>query len=337
MKSLQYIFLTTLLLGMYSMADAQTRSSSDSPYGNVNEDKVIETKWKYTYALHVESNTAIHQADDKYDFFIHFKYDYSYQQYLNGKMTRGNWSLNGSELFYNFKHIKKFFVAEVSKERLVLEFTQPNSKGAYQYHFIPVKSKDAPFVVPANELPVVDVEDDRPKLASRKLSKKEKKKKKRRKRKKKKGEIAEVKPVYISIELIGGGFYGGIDPVLRDYVHIKSSGRLIKEFQSVSNGLIVTKLDIPRDELEAFAEFVVSKDFFELERIYDCQDEACLKRKRQKPTPIPLRLAVAYGQKKKVITISVWGRDRNNVQYVPYPKELDQIIMSIQKMASRID
>lgn len=333
MKVLKYILSFSLVIGMYCTVDAQTRSTSDSPYGTVNEDKLIETKWKYTYALHVESNTAIHQADEKYEFFIHFKYDFSYQQFLNGKMTRGNWSLNGSELFYNFKHIKKFFIAEVSKERLVLEFTQPNSKGAYQYHFIPVKSNDAPFVVPANELPLVDVESEDPRSIVRKKSKKRKKKKKKRR----KGEIAEVKPVYISIELIGGGFYGGIDPVLRDYVQIKSTGRLIKEFQSVNNGLIVTKKDIPREELEAFAEYILSKNFFELDRIYDCDDELCMKRKREKPTPIPLRLAVAYGQKKKVITITVWGRDRNNVQYVPYPKELDQIIMSIQKMANRLD
>lgn len=332
MNVFKYILLFSLIMGIYSTTDAQTRSSSDSPYGSVNENKLIETKWKYTYALHVESNTAIHQAHDKYDFFIYLKYDYSFRQYLNGKTTRGNWSLNGSELFYNFKHIKKFYVAEVSKERLVLEFTQPNSKGAYQYHFIPVSSAEAPFVVPANELPLVDVEAEDPKSIARKRRKNSKKNKKKRNR----DLLAEEKPIHISIELIGGGFYGGIDPVLRDYVQIRSTGRLIKEFQSVNNGLIVTKKDIERDELEAFAEYILSKNFFELERIYDCQDEACMKRKREKPTPIPLRLSVAYGQKKKVITITVWGRDRNNVQYVPYPKELDQIIMSIQKMANRI-
>lgn len=331
MHVLKYILFFSLMMGMYYTADAQTRSTSDSPYGTVNEDKLIETKWKYTYALHVESNTAIHQADDKYEFFIYFKYDYSYQQFLNGKTSRGNWSLNGSDLFYNFKHIKKFFIAEVSKERLVLEFTQPNSKGAYQYHFIPVTSAEAPFVVPANELPLVDVEGEDPRATKRKS-----KKKKKKKRSKKNDLIAEEKPVYINIELIGGGFYGGIDPVLRDYVQIKSTGRLIKEFQSVNNGLIVTKRDIERDELEAFAEFILSKNFFEMERIYDCKDELCMKRKRQKPTPIPLRLSVAYGQRKKVITITVWGRDRNNVQYVEYPKELDQIITSIQKMANRL-
>ncbi len=326
------------MLGLYLSAVGQdTPEEIDVYYPAVNENRFIETKWRYTYALHVESNTTIHQADDDYDFFIHFKYDYSYEQYLNGKMTRGNWSLNEAELFYNFKHIKKFFIADVSKERLVLEFTQPNSKGAYQYHFIPVSDIEAPFVKPENELPTVDVEELNPnaKFAFRSSKKKNRKKKRRDKRNKKKNQEPEEKPVYISIELIGGGYYGGIDPVLRDYIQIKSTGRLIKEFQSIQNGLIVTKRDIPRDELEAFAEFILSKDFFELERIYDCEDELCQKRKRQKPTPVPLRLSVAYGQKKKVITITVWGKDNNNLKYIPYPKQIDDIIVSIQKMANR--
>ncbi len=316
---------------MYCIAWTQDSSSVPNTPSNIEETRIIETKWRYTYTLHVESNTTIHQADDKYDFYIHFRYDYSYEQYLNGKMTRGNWSINDAELFYNFKHIKKFFVREVSKQRLVLEFTQPNSKGAYQYHFIPVDSKDAPFVKPFNELPEVLVEADNPNKEKNKKSKKNRKKKK-----KKEAETPKEKPVYISIELIGGGYYGGIDPVLKDYIQIKSTGRLIKEFQSVQNGLVVTKKNIPRDELEEFAEFIMAKNFFNLERIYDCEDELCQKRKRIKPTPIPLRLSVTYGSQKKVITITVWGKDKNETQYVPYPKELDQIIVSIQRMADRI-
>ncbi len=337
MTQLKYVLTLSLVLGLYFVVLGQeTSNDTDVYYPEVNENRFIETKWKYTYALHVESNTAIHQADDDYDFFIHFRYDYSYEQYLNGKMTKGNWSLNGAELFYNFKHIKKFHIADVSKERLVLEFTQANSKGAYQYHFIPVSDMEAPFVKPENELPTVDVEEIDPKaLLAFERAKKKKRKKKKRKGRKRTVDEEEEKETYISIELIGGGYYGGIDPVLRDYIQIKSSGRLIKEFQSIQNGLIVVKKDIPRDELEAFAEFILSKKFFDLERIYDCEDELCYTRKRQKPTPVPLRLSVAYGQRKKVITITVWGKDNNDVKYIPYPKELDDIIVSIQKMADR--
>ncbi len=303
----------------------------DSPYPDVDENKLIETKWRYTYALHTESNTIIHKADENYDFYIHFKYDYSYEQYLNSRMTRGNWSLNGSELFYNFKHIKKFFIAEASGKSLVLEFTQPNSKGSYQYHYVRVNSSDAPFVKPANELPDIDVEAEDPNAVVAKKARRRKKKNRR-----KRYEEPKEQPVYISIELVGGGFYGGIDPVLRDYIQIKSSGRLIKEFQSTERGLVVTKKDIPREELEAFAEYCIAKNFFDMERIYDCEDAFCQDRKRKKPTPIPLRLMIAYGTKKKVVTITMYGRDDANVNYVPYPKELGDIITSIQKMADKL-
>ena len=190
----------------------------------------METKWKYTYAIHLESNTIIHKAEDFYDYFIYFRYDYRYQQYLNGRTTKGTWSLNGSELFYSFKRIKKFEIAEASKTNLVLEFRQPNSKGTYQYHFIRVESEDAPFIKPANELPDVLVETLNPNAKKRKLFSFGKKKKRRKKKRRKK---KEKEPIYISIELIGGGFYGGLDPVLRDYIQIKSDGRLIKELSLI--------------------------------------------------------------------------------------------------------
>ena len=137
--------------------------------------------------------------------------------------------------------------------------------------------------------------------------------------------------------MIGGGFYGGIDPVLRDYIQIKSDGRLIKEHKSLHKGLSVTKKNIPREELEQFAEFVISKGFFEFDRLYDCAASHCQKRKHTKPTPIPLRLAIAYGSRKKVITISIWGRDKYNTQFVDYPPALEAIIEAIQRMAHRIE
>jgi hypothetical protein len=301
-------------------------------YPAPDERKIIETKWRYTYAIHLESNTIIHQAKDYYDYYLHFRYDYTYDEYLNGRLTRGTWSLSGSELFYSFKHIKKFEIALVNKNKLVLEFTQPNSTGTYQYHFIRVESEDAPFKKPANELPDVIVETENQRKDKNWLGFSKRKKKKKRRKKKNKEE-----PIYISIELIGGGYYGGVDPVLKDYIHIKSDGRLIKEFKSLYSGQTVTKKDIPREELEQFAEFIIAQKFFEYDRMYDCTTSNCQERKKEKPTPIPLRLAVAYGDKKKVVTISVWGLDEHKTKYVDYPIALDNIIDAIQRMAHRID
>jgi len=305
-----------------------------SSYGPIDERLLVETKWKYTYTLQVESNTIIHKADERYDFFLYWRYDYSYQEYLNGKLSKGKWQLSNRTLFYQFRHISSFEIATVNKKVLVLEFTQPNARGTYQYHFVRVESKEAPFVKPYNELPDVIVEALNPK-------KKKKEKQKfafgKRKKRKKRNAVPEEKPVYINIELTGGGYYGGIDPVLKDYIHIKSSGRLIKEFQSVYNGLIVTKKNIQREELEQFAEFIVNQKFFGFERIYDCEDLACVKRKNQKPRPVPLRLSISYGNRKKVVMVSIWGKDKRDRKYVKYPPALDNIIDAIQRMANRLD
>ena len=323
---LHYVFLI-FFLGLVLSGNAQDMS--------IDERKIVETKWKYTYTLHVASNTILHQADNNYDFYIHFRYDYTYEQFLNGTFTSGVWSLSKNDLFYKFKHISKFKIREVNNEKLVIEFTQPTSKGFYQYHFIRVNSSNAPFIKPANELPDVNVEANISRKEGKKhwwsIFSKEKKEEKIVVSKKKK------KPLFISFELIGGGYYGGIDPVLRDYIQIKNTGRLIKEFKSVHKGLIVTKKYIPRSELEQFAEYILAQKVFELNRIYDCSDSVCQKRKHQKPIPIPLRLVIAIGKRKKVITINVWGKDKHNIKYVDYPPVLDEIISTIQKMGNRIE
>jgi len=324
------LFCLSILLVICSLSYAQRSAVGwGKQYKTVDERLIVETKWRYTYAMHMESNTIIHQAEDFYEYYLHFRYDYVFEQYLNGRMTRGPWSVDGSALNYAFKKVEQFEVAKLDKQTLVLEFRQPNAKGTYQYHFVRVESKEAPFVKPANELPDIIVEKLSPAERRRRLAARRKKRKRRKEK--------QTNQEYISIELIGGGYYGGIDPVLRDYIHIKSNGRLVKEFKSRNTGLSVTKKDIQRSELEEFAEYIVAQDFFNLERIYDCEDAFCQKRKQVKPTPIPLRLAVAYGNKKKVVTIAIWGRDKQNTRYVQYPEALDFIIESIQRMAHRIE
>lgn len=325
------ILLSLLQFAFISSTNSQT--DFGSLYGEIKESQLVESKWRYAYTLHVESNTVIHKAENYYDFFLYLRYDYTYQEYLNGAFSRGTWSLNERTLFYSFKNINKFEISELSKKNLVLEFNQPNAKGTYQYHFVRVSTEEAPFVKPANELPDVIVEEIDPNAG--KSAKKwwvfGKKNKKRNRYE------PHPEQTYINVELIGGGYYGGVNPVLRDYIHIKSNGRLIQEHKSVQHGLKVVKKDIPREELEQFIEWVERQGYFEMERMYDCEMPICQKRKRQKPSPVPLRLAITYGSKKKVITISIWGMDDNQIHYVDYPKALDNIIDAVQRMASRLE
>jgi hypothetical protein len=98
----------------------------------------------------------------------------------------------------------------------------------------------------------------------------------------------------------------------------------------------VRKTKIPKDELEKFLEWAASEQrFFELENSYDCKTPDCEKRKTVKPLPVPLRLRIAKGDRVKMITVSIWGLDKNGRRYVGYPPELDRIVDAIQRMANR--
>lgn len=302
----------------------------------MDERLFIESKWRYTYTLHAESNTTIHKADDRYDYYLYFRYDFTYQEFFNDKLTRGNWSLDGRTLFYTFQHVNKFEIVQLNKSVMVLEFQQKNSKGTYQYHFVRVDSKQAPFPKPDNELPEVIVEAENP-LANAPQGQEKRKWWQFFKKKEKETPAPKPQPTYISVDLIGGGYYGGIDPVIKDFIQIKTDGRLIKEFQSQNQGLLVTKKNISRDELEMFAEYAMKQGFFDFERTYDCTDARCSKRKGDKPTPIPLRIAITYGQQKKVVTVAIWGKDERNTRYVDYPPALDNIIDAVQRMANRLE
>ncbi len=308
-------------------------------FPKVEERQLIGTRWRYTYALHVESNTTIHQSDQTYQYFLHLQYDFTFEQYLNNRLTKGNWSLNGSTLFYPFRNIKKFDIAEIDNHHLVLEFQQPNANGTYQYHFVAVEANQTPFVRPANELEEVIVEGYPNKEKKGNwwsfFKKKEKTATADNKNKSKETPNNNLPP--LSIELIGGGYYGGIDPVIKDFISIRPDGRLIQEFQSVNQPLHVVKKNIPRAELEQFAQYVMDNHFFDAQRIYDCSSPACEKRKLQKPTPIPLRLMISYGERKKVVTIVIWGQDQAKQRYVDYPPAFDNIIDAIQRFAHRIE
>ncbi len=328
--NIAYISALLLFFVAINTANAQQLSPWDLP----DERLFVESKWKYTYTLHLESNTIIHKAGNNYDYFLYFRYDNSYQQYLNGKFSRGTWSLDERTLNYSFQNVDQFSIAQLNKRKLVLEFKRPNSRGTWQYHFVRVSGDEAPFRKPSNELPEVIVE------ARQKIKKQNAERKKRFWswfRSKRKAESNKPDPVYINIELVGGGYYGGIDPVLKDYIRIKSDGRLIQEFQTVRKGLMVNKKNIPREELEQFIEWVTRQKFFEMEKVYDCTDPACFQRKTKKPTPVPLRLSITYGIKKKVVTVAIWGEDDRKTKYVDYPPQLDNIIDAIQRMASRME
>ncbi len=319
------ILFSLLALGFLKAQDPTIVRKFGLPL--VKDYNLIGTKWKYAYTTQVASKTVVHRADDNYQFFLFFKYDFTYEQFLNGRFDKGDWVLSGNNLKYKFKNIDLFEIAEYDNSHLALEFKQENSTGTFQYHFISVEGKNAPFIRAPNELPEVTITET--------------KKKNRRPWWSIFGQsqaaVTKEDSEYLSVELIGGGYYGGIDPVLKDYIKINNEGNLIKEFQSANQPLIVSRKQISRDELEKFVAYAEEQHFFDYKRMYDCESAICEKRKYSKPSPIPLRISITKGSKRKIVTVSIWGLERNKIKFIDYPQGLDYIIDAIQRMSNRID
>jgi len=323
-------------------------------YPPINENDLIETKWKYTYTAHVETNNIVHKADAGYDYYLHLRHDYTFEYYLNGVTAEGPWVLNEdqNEIFYKFRNIRWWRIAELTPRNLVLEFSLGNA--SYQYNFVPVASEDAPFVKRANELPDIEVQGngkrkaiaaikdlismDRDKREARRQRRRDRRRQRREKRDERRENRferrynSEKEQTFIEIAVIGGGFYGGLDPVIKDFTILRNTGVVVKEFESVNKGLIKTTTEVPRDHMERFVKFIISKKFFDYENLYDCVTTDCVKRKGKKPTPIPLRLSVQYGSLRKVVTVGIWGMDDSQFKYVDYPEDIDLIVDGLQQL-----
>ena len=333
----------------------QNDSIPKRSYAPINENDLIETKWKYTYTAHVETNNIVHKADESYNYYLHLRHDYSFEHYLNGKKAEGPWVLNEeqNEIFYKFRNIRWWRIAELTRQNMALEFSLGNA--SYQYHYVLVTDEDAPFVKRANELPDIDVlgngerkainkirdivSRDRKGRDARRERRRERKKARREKRDKRRADRFErnnnfdEELEFIEVAVIGGGFYGGADPVIKDFTILRNTGEIVKEFESVQKGLIKTTNQVDREEMERLVKFIINKKFFDYENLYDCVKTDCVKRKGRKPTPIPLRISVTYGSLRKVVTVGIWGYDGDQkIKYVDYPEDIELIIDGLQRL-----
>lgn len=365
---LQFRFVLALALVTTVLVLAKAQSPGVGAAQKIDsaliERTIVEAKWKYVYTLHVASNTIIHEAGEDYDFYLYFRYDYTAEEFLNGRYERKAWAIAGDQIFYPFRNVNLFRVTQAGRQNLALEFTQPNSKGNYQYHFVKVDDADAPFIKPVNQLPTAIVEGyTKEQRKRRKLSgdevtgikknrrwwpfgrntDKQQARQERRDvrtagRDAKQEARNEAKGIVeasdMMIELTGGGFFGGIDPVMRDHTVIKPGGHMVKEFKSVHTDLRRTVADIDIAEYNRLAEFIKHSGFFDMDRSYDCNSEACTQRKRIKPTPVPLRIAVSQGGTMKVVNIAIWGQDERRTRYVDYPQELEEVIQAVLKVSN---
>lgn len=304
-------------------------------YQDVPESFFYETQWKYNYTLHVESQTILHKAGDNFSAYYYFRLDHEAQSFINGSLSKSQWSTKGTRLIVPILNLDTLFIVQINENELVLEAANRKGKGHLQYYFTKNEEKIAEFQHPAQLLPEVEI-----KQVAKKGTKGDKNWIQQFwswiTGEDNKLETTTSLP-YINIEMSGGGFYGGIDPPIRNFITIKTDGRLIREYATQYRGLTKTTKNIPRIELESFMEYIQAKGFFELNPAYDCADKNCQNRMRAKPMPIPLSISITNGNRHKVVTIAIFGMDESNVRYVKYPAIIDEMIEVMNRMSNRID
>ena len=288
--------------------------------------RLLETHWQYTYTLQLETNSVVQQAGEQWRHFLYFQFDSICRQSLNGSVTASPWKLDDHALQLAFRKTAQFEVSRLNDFSLELKFSSKDGKSTYVHHFARIARENSPFSETCNTLPVVQIQTvplpsgpaPDGELAGQPIS------------------LPASRNNGVCVELVGGGYYGGINPVQQDYITISREGRLIHEFESLQGKRLIQKVEIPGDELEKFITWAVQEQrFFELAAEYDCKTAECEKRKTVKPSPVPLRLSITYNDTRKMVAVSIWGLDKNGRRYVSYPPEIDRIVDAIQRMANR--
>lgn len=288
-----------------------------------NSGRLSETHWQYTYTLQLETNSLVQQAGDQWQHFLYFRFDSVCRQQLNGKVTESDWWLDSQELHFAFRQQRLFSLSRLNDYSLELTYVSKDGKSTYVHHFARIQRENSPLGQETNTLPVVLVQtiplpQADPEVTAQAIT------------------LPAPGTEPASVELVGGGYYGGINPVQQDFITISGEGRLIHQFESMQGKRLTQKTDIPKEELDRFIEWATKEQrFMEMESSYDCKTPECEKRKTVKPTPVPLRLSISTGEVRKMVTVSIWGLDKNGRRYVSYPPELDRIIDAVQRLASR--
>jgi hypothetical protein len=140
---------------------------------------------------------------------------------------------------------------------------------------------------------------------------------------------------YLEVYVSGGGFRGGIDPVINDQLMISNSGLIQKFYESESTGIREYKKEVTREELFQLVKWIAENGFFEFAKEYNCADgdAACLQRLDQRPQPVPLKLVVAMGPYRNVISVPIFSLDQQN-DFIKYPQNLRKIVKAIYDFAS---
>ncbi|MEZ5008711.1 MAG: hypothetical protein R2728_03800 [Chitinophagales bacterium] len=139
---------------------------------------------------------------------------------------------------------------------------------------------------------------------------------------------------YMEIFISGGGFSGGVDPVINDRIMISNSGLLQKYYETELGGVKKYDKKIDRAELTELIRWIAEEGFFSFESEYECETRQCQSRLNQYPKPVPLKIVVAVGPYRNVVSVPIFSPNMSQAELVQYPEELRKIVEAIYVFAS---
>lgn len=133
---------------------------------------------------------------------------------------------------------------------------------------------------------------------------------------------------FIEISMSGGYMYGGANPTNMRY-DIYNIGTAVSRAESMYSGERILEYDMPREQLEWLAQYIIDQGFFEMRNRYDCDggNRDCEGRKRHYLPAIPLALTVTIGDVAKTVTVTVFERGM-----IDYPDGLELIVSRIKNI-----
>ena len=256
--------------------------------------------WSFQMTYESESGDIIEKADTALVCDLLLDASHSYELFDRDQLFRGAWDLQSDILKVSFRGREEFTLTQLTVDQLDLRF----QAGRKQYIHRFIRQPDIlPITQPPNSPSTNPTPDKRTWLSGERE---------------------------IRVELTGGGYFGGSDPVQRDFILIKENGRLIHERQTVYTGLRIEKTDLSMRQLAELADFIRSSGFFDMESRYGCLSQDCEARLQAQPKPVPLRLAVTDGLDRHVVEVAIWDE---NSQFVSFPAGLKRIVDTIRGLA----
>ena len=270
-----------------------------------NMDLLTGVVWSFQMTYETGSGKRIDLADSTDMCDLLLDANHTYELFDRDQLIRGNWDLQGSLLQLPFRRVDQFTLAQLTIDQLELHFVVGRTQ--YAHRFVRAEAVPIPTYKPPKESPS-DQQAKSPDARTWINGERE-----------------------IRIELTGGGFFGGTDPVQRDFILIKENGRLIHERQTVNTGLKVEKKTLSRRQLTELADFIRAKGFFAMAPRYGCASVECETRLLAAPKPIPLRLAVTDGLDRHVVEVAIWP-ERGENEFLSLPPALLAIVETIREI-----